>query len=172
MNPMPRRLMASVLIVSLISLPWALSAKGKQGADLIVVLKDGSQVSGELIAVKQGSLVLLSHAGKDESVAVAEISAVTVAKSSKAGKGALTGLLVGGIGGGVAGAAIPTDSGYKALAIIGGALIFGGIGALIGFGLGAAAGSDETIEFRGLSEAEVNQVLARLRNMARMPDAQ
>jgi hypothetical protein len=172
MTPNVRKVISSVLIVSFIFLPEALLAKAKQGASLIVTLKDGSQTNGELIAVKKDSLVLLNPVGKDESVALADISAVTIAKPSKAGKGFLTGLLVGGIGGGIAGAAMPTDEGYQALAIVGGALVIGAIGGLIGFGLGAAAGTDETIEFRGLSEAGVEQVLTRLRGMARMPTAQ
>lgn len=167
-----RRQIALALIVSLVLLPEALSAKGRQGAGLIVVRKDGSQVTGELIAVKQDSLVLLNPVGKDDSVAVADISSVTVDKPSKAGKGFLIGLLVGGAGGAIAGALVPTDEGYQALAIGAGVLVFGAAGGLIGLGLGAAAGSDETIDFRGLSEAEVGQVLVRLRGMARMPAAQ
>jgi hypothetical protein len=38
-------------------------ARDRRGADLVVILKDGQQASGELIAVKSDSLLLLSAEG-------------------------------------------------------------------------------------------------------------
>jgi len=173
MTPGVRKFIASVLIVSFVSLPGALSAQGARGADVIIAVKDGRTVSGELIAVKQDSLVLLSPVGKDESVTFTEISAITIVKKSRAGTGFLAGFLVGGIAGGILGSQWNKgDESYEGKAILPGVLIFGALGGLIGLGIGAAVGSDETIEFAGLSEVEARKVLGQLRGMARMPDAQ
>jgi len=168
-----RKFIASILIVSFVSIPPGLLARGARGANLIVALKDGPSVAGELIAVKQNALVLISPSGKDESVEISRISTITIAKRSKAGNGFLIGLLVGGIGGGVLGSQWNKgDEGYEGKAILPGVLVVGGLCGLIGLGIGAAAGSDKTIEFAGLSEAEARKVLDRLRGMARMRTAQ
>jgi hypothetical protein len=167
-----RRLVASALVVSFISLPGALSAQGKRGVDLIVTPKDGPSVSGELIAVKQSSLLLLTPVGKDVSVDLYQILTIIIAKKSKAGSGFLTGFIIGGIAGGILGASGEDPPVGKGGAIFLGALLIGGVCGLVGLGIGAAAGSDETIEFGSLSEAEASQALDRLRGMARMRSAQ
>jgi hypothetical protein len=172
MTPNVRKVISSVVIVSFIFLPGALSAQGKRGVDLIVTPKDGSSVAGELIAVRQNTLLLLSPVGKDESVALAEVLSIRIVKKSKAGTGFLIGFLVCGIAGGVLGSQFNKgDEGYEGAAILPGVLLFGALGGLIGLGIGAASGGDETIEFAGLSEAEAHKVLDRLRGMARMKNA-
>jgi hypothetical protein len=104
MIPGIRRFIASMLVVLFLTLPGAMLAQEKRGANLIVALKDGPSVAGELIAVRQNSLVLVSPAGKDETVEFDKVSTITIVKKSKAGNGLLIGLLVGGIaGGGVGG---------------------------------------------------------------------
>jgi len=173
MTPGIRRFFASMLVVLFLTLPGAVLAQEKRGANLIVALKDGPSVAGELIAVRQNSLVLVSPAGKDETVEISRISIIFIAKKSKAGKGFLTGFLVGGIAGGVLGSQFNKgDEGYEGRAILAGVLLFGALGGLIGLGIGAASGGVETIEFAGLSETQKSQVLKRLRGMARMPAAQ
>ncbi len=169
MTPGIRRFIASMLVVLFLTLPGAVLAQEKRGANLIVALKDGPSVAGELIAVRQNSLVLVSPAGKDESIEISRISTITIAKKSKAGSGFLTGFLVGGIAGGVLGSRADE---YQGGAILAGVLLFGALGGLIGLGIGAASGGVETIEFAGLSETQKSQVLKRLRGMARMPAAQ
>ena len=72
MKVMPAKLIASTLAVSLLVLPAGLAAKEKRGADLVVAKIDGSKVSGELIAVKPDSLLLLS-AGMDLSIPLVDI---------------------------------------------------------------------------------------------------
>jgi hypothetical protein len=99
-----RRHIASMLVVLFLTLPGAMLAQEKRGANLIVALKDGPSVGGELIAVKQNALVLMSPAGKGESVDIDKISTIAVAKRSKAGSGFLIGFVIGGIAGGFLGA--------------------------------------------------------------------
>ncbi len=168
-----RGLIATVLVVSLMAVPQALLAQERRGANLIVTRNDGHALSGELIAVRQNSLVFLSPVGKDISVAAADIAKITIAKKSKAGGGFLIGMLVGGIAGGVLGfKGNKGDPDMESTGAVVGALALGALGGLIGLAIGAGAGGDETIEFAALTDAEKSKVLDRLRGMARMRSAQ
>ncbi len=172
MASFPGRVSASVLIALLVLIPPILSAKDKRGAELIVSRKVGYSASGELIAVKLDSLLLLGPTGKDVSIAIDEIGAVSIVKKSKATKGFLTGLLIGGVAGGVAGAAVNAGSEYKGMNVVYGVLIFGTVGGFIGGLSGAAGGREEKIDFQGLAEPQLKKALDRLRGMARMSNAQ
>ncbi len=180
MKPVLNKLIASMLIVSLLTLPGTVLAEEKKGANLGVALKNGSAVYGELIAVRQNSLVLVSPTGKDETVEFDKVTTITIVKKSKAGSGLLIGLLVGSIVGGVWGL-----SGSKGVTsndepmfdspaegLFAGILLFGTVSGLAGLGIGAAAGKDKTIRMEGLTETEKSQVLKSLRSMARIPGAQ
>src|SRR5512135_2995867 len=150
-----RKLDASLLVALLFLLPPLLSARERRGADVIVYRKAGYSASGELIAVKQDSLVLMNRPGQDVSVKLAEISSVKVFRKAHGG----TGFLVGFLAGASAGAALgysrnKGDPGDQQLAALGLGVLFGALGGLIGGGIGAAAGRDLTIVFEGLSEAE------------------
>jgi hypothetical protein len=57
MKKVTAKLIVSALVVSFLILPAGLSAKERRGADLIVTRLDGSQLSGELIAVKPETVV-------------------------------------------------------------------------------------------------------------------
>ena len=70
----------------------------EKGADLIIQKRDGTQVRGELIAVKQNSLLLmLGDSGFDASVDIEDIFAISFIKKSKALEGFGLGLLIGAI---------------------------------------------------------------------------
>src|SRR5512137_487676 len=86
------------LAALMLVLPGALLARERHGADLVVILKDGRYFEGELVAVKPDSLLLLSSAGKDESVDLAGIRSVRVVKRSRALRGAGYGALAGLLG--------------------------------------------------------------------------
>ncbi len=152
-----------------VSFPMAATAKERRGAGLVVASKDRSSVGGELIAVRRDSLLLLTAAGKDESVRIEEISSISIVKESRAGTGALVGLLVGGVVGGAASA--NENSGYgEAIAFW--VLLSGFIGGGIGLAIGEMAGMDRTIRLESLDEPGKKEALDRLRGMARMKDAQ
>jgi len=101
------------LIFSLLVLSVNLYAKERRGATLIIQRKSDqikkirlegtpwetsviTGISGELIAVKPNSLLLLNAEGKDVSVGIADIKIIKIVKKSNVGKGALTGSLIGG----------------------------------------------------------------------------
>ena len=92
------------LIFSFLILSGNLYAKKRSGAGLVIQKKDGKQEAGELIAVKQNSLLLLDYKGVDLSVNIGEIRVIEIMKKSKT-------LVSGGIGL-VSGAAIGALIGY------------------------------------------------------------
>ena len=164
-----KKLIASALTVSLIILPGALLAQERRGATVVVTRKTGGQVAGELLAVKQDSLLLLSPVGKDESVDIADIKTIEIVRKHTAGSGFLIGFLAGGIAGGVLGSQWNKgDPGYKGRAILPGVLLFGALGGLAGLGIGAVARADKMIELERMPDPAVKKTLAGLRMKARM----
>jgi hypothetical protein len=165
------KLIAPTLIVLLVVIPGNVSAKERRGAALVVTRLDGSQVSGELIAVKKDSLLLLSY-GRGESIDLPKIKNIRIVRRSQAGKGALCGLLGGALFGALAstggtGAIIGRSSRGSAAVILGS--FFGAIGGLGGLGVGAIMGIDTTIAVAGEPEARVRRQLDKLRSHARVP---
>src|SRR5512143_1969013 len=128
------KLLAMVTACMIIGLPGALSARERRGADVTVTLRDGQSVSGELIAVKPDSILLLSPAGKDESIGLADIATIRVFKERKPGQAVLYGTLLGAAAGGLVGyAAAPkgADDNPGLIAVVlglGGAVLGGFIG--------------------------------------------
>lgn len=172
-----KKVIALFLVFSLLTLSGNLYAK-KKGANLIIHKKDFQVVRGELIAVKEKSLLLLSESGADVSADIGDVSKITIVSKSKSGKGALVGLLVGGVigaaaagtsGGGGSSGDWFSDFGPSGgqLAILG-VVIFGGLGALIGSLIGARSRGVETIQIEGKSDTEIKEILQKLRSKARV----
>jgi hypothetical protein len=170
-NAHPR--IAAGLAFMMLVLPGSLLAREKRGAQLVITLKDGHYISGELIAVKPDSLLIL--AGKDESVDLVAINSIRIVRKSKAGTGALVGVL-GGIAGTVLYSSLQKDpdslwDGFKQSLEIGGAAVgFIGGGLILGIIVGKSAGKDKTIRLAGVSEAGLKIALAYLRKKARIRD--
>jgi hypothetical protein len=162
------KLIAPALIILLLFIPANVSAKERRGANLIVTRLDGSQVSGELIAVKSDSLLLLSY-GRDESIDLADIKTVRIVKKSLAGKGALYGFLAGAAGGAGVGLAMGrTDMLEEKTPLVLGVL-GGAIGALSGLLVGSMAGVDSSFTVAGKPETVVAAYWDKLRAHARVP---
>ena len=91
------------LVLFFLFSPAGARADERRGAELVVTRLDGSRVSGELIAVKPGSLLLLAPGGTDASVDLTAIRSVRIVRKSQAGPfagvaggaGFLTGALLG-----------------------------------------------------------------------------
>ena len=196
MNLQGKKFIALFLILSLIEINCATlkslgqkreSRRKKHGANLVILKKDGQAIKGELIAVKQNSLLLLDkESGADVSVGIKDVRVIKVVKKSKllvAGLGSL-------IGGGAAGAIIGASLwvlGLPVMAIFGeagieswkddfpdllwgGVLIGAGIGLLLGVSSGAASGIDKTIQIEGMSALEIKEAMDKLRKKARIRD--
>ena len=74
------KLAVCALIVLGLGYPPGLAGQERRGADLVVTRLDGIRVSGELIAVKPDSLLLLSPAGLDVTIRLAEIRSARIVK--------------------------------------------------------------------------------------------
>ncbi len=173
---MKKSKIAALFILAFLTLsPFSL-AEERRGADVVVTKKDGSQVSGELIAVRKDSLLLLAKeplAGKDLTVALAEINELKIIKKSKAASGPGRGFLLGAGMGAIMGLASGDDAGgimsFTSLqkAALYGALL-GGVGLILGAIAGGGSGKDESISFGGRSEAELRSIQMRLAEFARL----
>ena len=182
-----KKFVASFLVFLVFALYSNLFANEKKGAEILIQRIDGEKVRGELIAVKQNSLLLKErNSGADVTEAVGEIRTITVVKKSKVLEQGGMGLLIGGaVGvatctfalyfGTVIGIAWETYEGTEIFvnyALPYGLLGGGIIGALIGVVTGASAGKDETLQMEGKSETEIRGILENLRKKARIPDFQ
>jgi hypothetical protein len=156
-------------VLCLIALRGDLAAEERQGADAVIAKKDGQAVKGELVAVKEDSLLLLGQSSKTEiSVSISEINSIKV-KTRTGGSHVLiigSAMALGGIAGGVAAHSVPFND-------------HPGKGGAIGVAAGLGAGliidflikSSETYKIEGLSPEALKTVLGKLRLKARVPDS-
>ena len=122
------------LVFSLLVLTGDLLAKERRGARLLITKKDGQQIKGELIAVKESSLLLKeAESGADVSVDIGEIEVIKIGKKSKLLLGGGIGLIIGG-GAGLLDALTATHGGsLKSIFMpIVGLLVGGTVGAILG----------------------------------------
>jgi len=171
------------LMVSVLVLTEYMVAKDRKGAELTVQKKNGQQVEGELIIIKQEALLLLERgSGIDVSVDIRDIEALVINKKSKALSGIGIGFLIGACSGALIGFEArdteqpsgwfnPTPFWYTAQfkAALFGALV-GVLGAIIGGTIGVGLGEDEAIEIGGKSDSEIREILEKLRKKSRIPD--
>ena len=157
-----------------------LAAEERRGAEVVIQTHNERQVGGELIAVKQNSLLLLDgKSGADVSVDVPDIVLVKIVKKSKAGPGALFGFL-GGAGLGAITAAAdkanqdedPWANFWQSTFAIGAVVFFILAGTVVGLTVGAILGKDQTIKFEGKSPEEITTILAKLEKRARIQNFQ
>lgn len=167
-----KKSVAAALALSLFMPAAVAYGKQKKGATVIITLRDGRTARGELIAVKPKSILILDPVGKDASFDLTEIAVVKVFRKSKAGKGALTGFLIGagaGITAGILAAGTGGDSDFDRKL---GAFYFGTIGGVLGLlgGLmaGVSAGGGELdIRFEGATGLSLRADLQKLTKYAR-----
>lgn len=157
-----------ILAILTLALPGSLAAREKRGAPLIITLKDGHLVEGELIAVKPDSLILYS--AKDETIDLARIKVIRVVKPPRIETGMLCGVAVGAVATAIFGA---HDSGgeFGPVGTVLRGILFLSAGAGLGAGAGALAGKDKVFRLEGMSEAEVRTTLTYLRKKARIRTA-
>jgi len=169
-----RKAIAVLLVFSLFWLSGNLYAK-KKGADLVIEKKNRWYEKGELIAVKQDSLLLLNSSGADVSVDIENIKTVTIAKNSKTALGAGIGFLIGAAIG-ISALANENSRPKQGWVNLEFPSYYGAVlglpTALVGAIIGAAAGSDETILMEGKSDSEIKQILENLRKKARVSNYQ
>jgi hypothetical protein len=175
MRTSKKKRISLLLILSLLVLYGDLIAKERRGAVLIIQKKDGQQVKGELIAVKETSLLLLdSKTSVDVTVYFTDISSAK--KTSGVGKGMSIGFLVGaGVGAMIGYFNYDEKENYnhpykksRARTVLYYSGTLGLVGALIGAFVGAGSTWRGTISLERKSDFEVKKVLHRLRSEARI----
>ncbi|MFX0211367.1 MAG: hypothetical protein ACFFDT_35635 [Candidatus Hodarchaeota archaeon] len=176
-----KKFIALFLVLSILLFSGHLFAKERKGAELSIQKKDGFYERGELIAVKQDSILLLDiYSGTDVSVEVKNIGLIKIVKESKFWQGAGIGFLIGGTGGGIiAGVTAkddPPDTFFWQMSatekIIAAVFSIGIIGGLLGGAVGATVGKDKTFHFEGKSDSEIQEILEKLRKKARVRNYQ
>jgi hypothetical protein len=175
---MKNRILALVVVFSLLICSGNLMAKEKCGADLMITKTDSQQIEGELIAVKPSLLLLLNpKTGADVSIEIQDIAVIRIMKKSKALTGGVVGFGVGGLAGISIGAVIDSISKDDGVGLSFGSFIsivtmFGVISAMAGMLIGEILGIDKTIQIKGTRPEEIKAVLERLRSKARITNFQ
>ncbi len=90
-----KKFTALFLVFSVLVLSGNLLAKERKGAELIVQIKGGQQVKGELITINKDALLLLDPEGADVRVDIDDISVIKIVKKSKTLLGVSLGLIAG-----------------------------------------------------------------------------
>ena len=168
-----KKITSAFLVITLVILIAPVLAKERRGAELLIQKVDGQQIKGELITVKENTLLLLSPIGSDLSVCIDDVIYIKIVKKSKFMSGAIRGLPIGlgvglvmGVMGGVSlwGESDTSDH----TEIFFGSLLGGGIyGFLVGGGIGALS-KDKTFQIKGKSDSEIKEILEKLRTKARI----
>jgi hypothetical protein len=169
----PKAAAAALLALSLV-MPSAAKEKAK-GAEVLVQKKDGQRVKAELLAIKDGRLILMDSSTLSEvTFAVDDIRSIRVFKKAKVLKGLGLGSLSGGVLGSGLGVLSGDDepgffsftAGEKALIFGAGLAVMGGV---IGGISGAIAGTDESVDLEGRSSQDIERILRKLDKHARFP---
>ncbi len=173
-KPIICNILAAVVIFSIIIPMDLFSKRQSKGAQLLIVKEDGRVIEGELLAVKDSSLLLMTAAGGTEAkVDISEVNEIAVKKKKNAlagfVKGGLWGLIVGGtVSFLVYRATLNDGDGYNGFifSLMGG-LAIAVPGSLVG-GLPEVLGKDyKKIKVKGQSSPEIQQVLKKLQEKAR-----
>jgi hypothetical protein len=159
---------ASLILLSIF--PIELFAENK-GAEVLITRIDHSQISGELIAVKSNSILILnSENDKDLSVPLTDIWTVKIIKRAKPLRGAGLGFLGGAATGFFYGLINPGDAEPDSLYPKLWALVFSGPGILIGLITEGIFAKDRTYLIKGRPPQYQEADLKKLRSKARVKD--
>jgi hypothetical protein len=166
-----RKTITLFLVFSILLLSGNMFAKERKGADLIVQKIDGLQIRGELIAVKQNSILLMErNSGADVTIEVSDISKIKIVNKSKSVFAISLGIAIGG--------ALGTLAGYEGSRLFWAfdkrktwAWIGGIIGMVSGALIGSFVSAPKTIRFLDKSDTEIQEIHEELRKKARIKNA-
>lgn len=164
----------SVLLSALVlAVSSADAAQGRRGATVVVALKHGGDRSGELVAVRTSSLVMVDPEGLDATIDLCEARSVRIVRASKGGLGGLLGIVAGAAVGYLGGFAASAASGAcpdceAPLAGYGLGVLGGFVGLGVGALIGGSAGRDIFIPLDARAEPERSAQLRKLHRYARI----
>lgn len=169
--------MKTTVFFFILFFPLLLFSEDKKGAEVEIITSEAEQIRGELIAVKDTSLLILEReTGRDRTFLFSDVSQIIIVKRSRIIFGTTLGALAGGVTGMLLGALVSfTDNEEEDKS-----WDYGKIGGTIGLGAGAAGGAlfgflegkDKRVLFSELPPQEKEAFLEELRNMARVTGRQ
>ena len=152
---------------------FSLYPSKRPGANTLVKKIDGQLIRGELITVKDGSLLLLEYkSAKEVFVDINEVKSVKIVNKSTLLIGLGTGFAVGATGGAILAGALVEGLGESRAELrdyLIGALIVGFPGAVLGGFTGSILGIKK-FEIEDMSPEEIKETLGKLRSKARVHD--
>ncbi|MCU0288972.1 MAG: hypothetical protein MUF15_21580 [Acidobacteria bacterium] len=162
-----KQFLALLIVFTFIS-PGALSAqKKKHGAWITVTRQDGHLVEGELLKVNENEILLMSCSESGNTIPIGEIKMIEYEKKGKFLTGAVIGLGISVLAGGLIGAKLESEG----VGFFGGALIYGGLfGAPSGLLFGLISSNTKkhkTYYFENASQHQVSMNLLKLKALAR-----
>jgi len=175
MNPTGKKFISLFLVLSLMMLSVNLYANERRGAIIIITKKDGTQYQGELIAVKQNSLLILVPSGKDVSFGIEEIMAIRIVRRKfrplRIG-GFVSGLVIGSYIGVRTLRKLSENEEGVGLAVVAPILValFAGIGAGLGILPAVLTDIKTNSQIEGMTDSEIQETLEKLRKQARIRD--
>lgn len=156
------------IIIAIVSPDHLLAAKSQKGSTVYVTLQGGGLVSGELLAVKEASLVVYQKATDQGLVIdISRIAFIKVDRKTQVGIGALVGAVIGTMPLAirfVTGNIGHEFSEYSFLYYLP-TVMAAGVGALIG----CLFSFDIQVELQGKSPGEIKNILDELQRYAREP---
>jgi hypothetical protein len=170
-----KKITSLVIVVSLLFPSGVLFAQKRQGVQLEITKTDGTEIKGELIAVKENLLLLMdSLSGGDVSTDIREVRKIVIINESRFKNGLLYGLLWGGSVGAIIGFASYGKGDWfsRTDQTVIASLVFGGAGVVIGGLAGLSSGINETIKIEGSPPEKLALIREKLRKKARFPDYQ
>ena len=175
MNPTGKKFISLFLVFSLLTINCF---PKRRGINLNVTRTDGQPIKGELIAVKENSLLFLEkEAGVDVSINISDVKIITVKGLTTVLR--LTAPILSAVGGAVLGLFVWWLGSAGGLGYIGAGKEemkkdqkkYAGYGALILGSLGTVASmfaTDKTIQIEGMTDSEIQETLDKLRKKARI----
>jgi len=166
----------SLMIIAAVMLLWSNAfTKDRPGAAVVLALKDGRMLKGELYAVKTDAVIIVDAQSESMTVAVTDIGRIELKK--RIGRSVRTGAIIGSVA--VAGFALATITGNsdggggiqagEVAALSGIILLCGAVpGGFAGWIAGGAS-STKTFRIEGLSGEPLRKVLHKLSKYARAP---
>ena len=162
-----------LVIFSMILPNYSWAKRQKPGAHVVVTKTDGTVVAGELLMVKDKSLLLMASSGiSGEEIKVNEILIVSVKIKGKFLKNVLKGTLFFASLGGIMGAATGWEWGATGSDWWSWPIAFGGGLGILGMTMGAFSGlvsrSRKDIYFKEKTPRKVKSILKKLKKYARV----
>ncbi|MCK4762793.1 MAG: hypothetical protein KAW12_11415 [Candidatus Aminicenantes bacterium] len=165
-----RQLLIAVVFFSLICPGNLWAKKEKVGATIVVTKVDGQEVKGELLKVKNDSLLLLVPESLAKvTIGIDEIDTIFIKSKSKKGNGGLLGLVAGGAVGFllVNSALQGVNDGSEGIFPVVAGVGCAAVGFIIGSGLSRAASKSKTYRIKGKFPIQIKSILKKLNKKAR-----